>query len=63
MASPYNCPRHAVPLVARVLVVTRVKRDGTRTVKRVKYFACPVHGCLSVKSDKWENRRMYDNKS
>ena len=55
MPSPYQCPRHNVALVARVL---DVKRWGL-VVNRVHYFACPVAGCNFKKPDKWAKRKRY----
>lgn len=63
MSSPYQCPRHNVALVARVLVIYNKRfpfcgpnGDGK---KRIRYFACPVDGCDFKKPDKWAKRRRY----
>lgn len=66
MSSPYQCPRHNVALVARVLVVRQVIHfDGEDTPlgkTKTRYFACPVAGCNFKKPDKWQNRKRYDKK-
>ena len=63
MSSPYQCPRHKVALVARVLVAKRFFSTGvlagTFHAKRVHYFACPKPGCNFKKPDKWQNRKRY----
>lgn len=40
----YECPRHRVALVARVLMVSRPPGEGglkRARMRRVEYFACP----------------------
>ena len=59
MSIPYECPRHRVELVARVLV--SYKHNGTYQTVRTRYFACPVPGCTFVKPDKWQHRRRYEH--
>jgi hypothetical protein len=71
MPSPFQCPRHAVPLVARVLVINRKRTGNTRLdsgpgsfyQRNVRYFACPVAGCDFKRPNKWDKRKMYGKNS
>jgi hypothetical protein len=62
--SPYQCPRHNVALVARVLIPfkpsTKKNPIPRWPMKQVRYFACPVAGCDFKKPDKWAKRKRYD---
>jgi len=55
LSSPYQCPRHAVPLVARVLGYYNRRHKFVQ----VSYFVCPVAGCNFKKPDKWAKRKRY----
>jgi hypothetical protein len=62
MSSPYQCPRHNVALVARVLVVF-CRRKACSFRRNVRYFACPAAGCEFKKPDKWAKRKRYDKEN
>jgi len=57
--TPYQCPRHEVALVARLLVWV----DRRHHRRSTRYFTCPVAGCDFKKPDKWANRKRYDQEN
>jgi len=61
MPSPYECPRHRVELVARVLTMKDCR--AKLGYRRVRYFACPVAGCDFKRPNKWDKRKCYDKNS
>ena len=50
--SKYECPRHRLPLVPRVLLTTGMSRAFTN-IRSLHYFGCTVEGCNFAKPNKW----------